>query len=413
MGGRSESGFPPSRRGRRGMSRMGRLGVVALLGTGLLGLTSCVADPPPRSVTAVAGDGQATVAWEAPHSAPDGIAAYEVQPFIGGDPQPTVRFDSTATTQTVTGLANGTTYRFHVRVISTLGNDSAWSEASNLVTPYPPGNVTLGPPERPAVLDAPDTVTGLAPLVVLLHGYGATAAIQNTYLGVTAQAASRGTYVLLPNGTPGGWEESTALQFWNSGGLDPAIEVDDVTYLRDLIAEAVASRPIDPDRVYVFGHSNGGAMAYRLACELSGEVTAVAALASPMFTGYDCEPTHPVSVLSLHGDADEVAFYEGGSTLGNYGSQTFPQPLTPYLGAVEQIARWADWFGCDAQPVDGGRVNMMAGIAGDETAVTIHPGCPPGIDVQLDTIEGGTHVPALVQASVGTNILDWLLTHTG
>jgi polyhydroxybutyrate depolymerase len=219
--------------------------------------------------------------------------------------------------------------------------------------------------------------------------------------------------VLLPNGTPGGLEPSTTRQFWNAGGIVPAIDVDDVAYLRGLIAEAIAVRPIDPDRVYVFGHSNGGIMAYRLACELSGEVTAIAALASPMVMGFACEPTHPVSVLSLHGDADEVVFYEGGSTFGNYGSIVLPQPPTPYRGAVEQIALWADWFGCDAQPVAGGRLNLMAGVAGDETAVTVHEGCPQGIDVQLDTIEGGTHVPALIQQSVGTDILDWLLAHTG
>ena len=412
-GGCSGSGLPCRRRRSRRRARLERLGLIALVGTGLLGLTSCAADPPPVIGTAVAGNAEAIVSWAAPPSNPLSIAAYEVQPYVGNNPQPTVRFDSTATTQTITGLTNGTTYRFHVRAISTLGNESAWSRPSNAVTPYPPGNVTLGPASRPAVLDAPDSVTGLAPLVVLLHGYGTNAATQNSYLGVTAQAASRGAYVLLPNGTPGGLEPSTTRQFWNAGGFVPAIAVDDVAYLRDLIAEAIAVRPIDPERVYVFGHSNGGMMAYRLACDLSGEVTAIAALAAPMFTNFSCEPTHAVPVLSLHGDADEVVYYNGGSTLGNYGTIVLPQPIAPYPGAVDQIALWASWFGCDAEPAAAGRIDMMAGIAGDETAVTVHGGCPEGIDVQLDTIEGGTHVPALIQQSVGTHILDWLLAHEG
>jgi alpha-tubulin suppressor-like RCC1 family protein len=109
--------------------------VVLLVGVGMLSLAGCVADPPPVMGTAVAGNGEVTVSWAAPPSNPLSIAAYEIQPYIEDDAQPTVRFDSTATTQTVTGLTNGATYRFYVRAISTLGNESAWSELSNPVTP--------------------------------------------------------------------------------------------------------------------------------------------------------------------------------------------------------------------------------------------------------------------------------------
>ena len=55
--------------------------------------------------------------------------------------------------------------------------------------------------------------------------------------------------------------------------------MDDVGYLRALVREALEVRPIDPDRVYVFGHSNGGFMSYRLASELADEVAAIAVLA--------------------------------------------------------------------------------------------------------------------------------------
>ena len=367
----------------------------------------------PTIGTATASSGQATVSWTAPGSNGGSvITGYVVTPSVGywvGTPRV---YMSTATTQTLTGLTNGWKYRFRVQAINAIGT-SGYSAFTNPVVPYPPGNVTLGPIDRPAVLDAPDSVTGLAPLVVLLHGYGSTAATHDAYLGVTAQAASRGTYVLLPNGTPGGWEPSTTKRYWNAGSAVPAIDVDDVAYLRDLIAEAIAVRPIDPDRVYVFGHSNGGAMAQRLACELSGVVTAIATLAGPLVTGFPCAPTQPVSILSLHGDADEVVFYAGGSTFGNYGATVFPPPSSPYPGAVEQIALWAARFGCDATAVAGGRLNLMGGIAGDETAVTVHEGCPQGIDVQLDTLQGGTHVPVLIQQSVGSGILDWLLAHAG
>jgi hypothetical protein len=54
----------------------------------------------------------------------------------------------------------------------------------------------------------------------------------------------------------------------------------------------------------------------------------------------------------------------------------------------------------------------VASLAGTETTVAAYQGCPEGIDVQLDTITGGTHVPTLIQAQVGTHILDWLLAHS-
>jgi len=99
------------------------------------GFVGCVADPPPVIGTASAGHGQATVSWQAPLAAPFPVVAYAVRPWIGQSPQTPVRFNSTATTQTVTGLTNGTTYTFTVVAINTLGNGSASSGMSNPVTP--------------------------------------------------------------------------------------------------------------------------------------------------------------------------------------------------------------------------------------------------------------------------------------
>lgn len=91
-------------------------------------------------------------------------------------------------------------------------------------------------------------------------------------------------------------------------------------------------RRVDPDRIYVFGHSNGGFMAYWLACELSDEVTAIAVLAGSDYpTDADCQPSRPVSVLHLHGDDDELVFYEGGSTFG----EPVNIATSPYPGAAE------------------------------------------------------------------------------
>ena len=108
--------------------RLRRLGVVLVLAVALLALGGCVADPPPLMGTAVSGNHQATVSWQAPLAIPFPITAYVVTPWIGQVRQTPIQFNSTATTQTVTGLTNGATYTFTVVAINTLGNDSASSD---------------------------------------------------------------------------------------------------------------------------------------------------------------------------------------------------------------------------------------------------------------------------------------------
>src|SRR5580765_7647507 len=88
-------------------------------------LTACVADPPPRMVGAVARDHSAIVTWLPPLASNAGIVAYVVTPFVNQVAQTPTRFNSTATTQTVTGLTNSMTYTFVVTAIDGLGADTA------------------------------------------------------------------------------------------------------------------------------------------------------------------------------------------------------------------------------------------------------------------------------------------------
>jgi hypothetical protein len=100
-------------------------------------LTACAASTPgaPTGVTATPGNAQATVSWTAPSSTgSSAISGYRVTPYIGASAQTAQTFNSTATTQTVTGLANGTAYTFKVAAINGSGA-GADSSASAAVTP--------------------------------------------------------------------------------------------------------------------------------------------------------------------------------------------------------------------------------------------------------------------------------------
>src|SRR5262245_58446841 len=98
--------------------------VLLPLALAALTLTGCVADPAPIIVGAVAGNHSATVTWLPPLAAPASIVAYVVRPVINNVPQAPTRFNSTATTQTVSGLASGVTYTFHVSAINSIGAES-------------------------------------------------------------------------------------------------------------------------------------------------------------------------------------------------------------------------------------------------------------------------------------------------
>jgi alpha-tubulin suppressor-like RCC1 family protein len=99
--------------------------------------TTTSAPGAPAIGTALAGDGHAVVSWTAPASTGGSpITAYVVTPYIGTIAQTPVPFASDATTQTVTGLTNGTSYTFRVTASNAIGTGTA-SAASNVVTPRP------------------------------------------------------------------------------------------------------------------------------------------------------------------------------------------------------------------------------------------------------------------------------------
>jgi predicted phage tail protein len=117
----------------------------------------------PTIGTAVAGHGQASLSWAAPivdNGFP--VTGYTVTPYIGYSPQLSISFNSTATTQTVTGLTSGATYRFRVQAVNANGA-GAYSTASNSVIP-----TNLTPPDPPMIGtatagDGQATISWIAP----------------------------------------------------------------------------------------------------------------------------------------------------------------------------------------------------------------------------------------------------------
>ncbi|RLB51780.1 MAG: hypothetical protein DRJ42_16255 [Deltaproteobacteria bacterium] len=273
--------------------------------------------------------------------------------------------------------------------------DDAADDASVAPAPF-----FLGPEDRRARLVAPaahDGVTPL-PLVFLLHGYTANSTLQDALLGSTSAAHSRGFYLVLPEGTV----DARGNQFWNATNFCCDFNgsgVDDVAYLTSLLDEAEAVLPVDTARVYFTGHSNGGYMSYRMACELSSRITAIASLAGSDYKeDYQCEPTEGVSVLQIHGTADATVLYGGNFA---------------YPSATDVVARWAGRAGCDPATItDLDAIDVDTAIPGAETTrQRWQTGCEPGLDAELWSITAGGHIPVLDARAYGGLIADWLLTH--
>ena len=117
-------------------------------------------------------------------------------------------------------------------------------------------------------------------------------------------AEARHFLVAYPDGTGGRFGLNTD---WNAGeccGNAQRDGVDDVGFLRALIADVSARWPVDRRRVYVAGFSDGARMAYRAACEMAGEVAAVAAVSGSLVAAH-CAPRWPIPVIAFHGTSDE------------------------------------------------------------------------------------------------------------
>lgn len=271
---------------------------------------------------------------------------------------------------------------------------SSTTEARTLTEPSTVGGA------RPVEVQVPSGYDPAvpAPLLVVLHGYGVDGAIQAAYLRLGPAADEAGMLLVAPDGTPG----PDGQRYWSATdaccGPDEGAP-DDVAYLTGIIDEVAERYAVDPRRVFLVGHSNGGFMAFRLACEAADRIAAIASIAGATTTdAEDCRPSEPVAVLAVHGTADDTILYDGGRIAG-----------TPYPSAAETASRWAELNGCDpsARPIDDSPT-LVEGQAAAE--VQVHDGCDAGGWVERWTLPDGVHIPAFTDA-IGEELIAFLEAH--
>ncbi len=185
---------------------------------------------------------------------------------------------------------------------------------------------------RTYLLYQPENLPPGAPLVIAMHGYTGSAEAIQEYSGLNRVADAEGFVVAYPQGTVDDSDEA----FFNVGyAFHDGVTVDDVGFIRTLVATLTTDLGLDTEHVFATGLSNGGEMSYMLACQAADVFHAVASVAGVMFESYaeSCEPTRAVSVLEIHGTNDSVNWYEGDpEDEGGWG---------PYWGTQRGIDFWA------------------------------------------------------------------------
>ena len=170
------------------------------------------------------------------------------------------------------------------------------------------------PPNEVPVYVPPDyDPTEKFPLVIFLHGYAPlTTAWYNILLPLQEDANNNGYIFAKPEGSQDGLGEF----YWNA--TDACCDMwgnnpDHVGYLLALVESIQSKYNVDPQRVHLIGHSNGGFMCHRMACEASEVFASFSSISVAMWDNPEiCQPEEPIHVLIIHGTFEPVIMWLGG-----------------------------------------------------------------------------------------------------
>ncbi len=236
--------------------------------------------------------------------------------------------------------------------------------------------------QRSYLLYLPDKLDPAArlPMLLVLHGRAGDADGMARLTDFGARAERHGFIVAYPDAAQNHWNYLHGIPGAEDGP-------DDVDFLIALTAAIAEAYPIDPERIYVAGLSNGGYMAQRLACEARGPFAAFASVGAGGFGVMPQigRPGQPVDALFIHGTADRMVPWEGVAVRDTQGNQqTVALPLSASLKF------WARGNGCD--PNIGVRELPQAGLSpGTRVKVYETRECADGARVALYAVLGGGH----------------------
>ncbi len=207
-------------------------------------------------------------------------------------------------------------------------------------------------------------MTAQVPLVVMLHGRHDSDKYAESAYHWDSTADKNGFVVVYPNGYHGTWDAGLCC------GASSANKIDDAGFLTQLINDLTTQQNIDPNRIYVTGMSNGGLMAYRMACDSPLHLAAIGSVSGALVEV--CKETHPTSVIEIHGGKDKLLPLAGrGGSISDPG----------YIPSVQASLR--HWIVADK--CDDAKTTVMGEIT-DTTR-----SCDAGRGIELIVIANAGH----------------------
>ena len=252
-------------------------------------------------------------------------------------------------------------------------------------------SIPFGGYERTYLVHLPTSYAGTTdlPLVVAMHGGAGNAYNMESISELSIKADAENFIVVYPEGVKGGFLN---ISSWNAGwccGFASSSNVDDTGFIDSLLNTLIEQYSIDTNRIYATGMSNGGFMSYRLACELSNRIAAVAPVECSM-TMMNCNPSHPVPIIHFHSYLDTNIPYDGG--IGSGPSNHYNPPIDSVMNV------WATTNSCDT--LNDTIINNV------QYTLTKWTGCDCGYEIHYYITQDGGHSWPGVGGSVFINATD-------
>ena len=141
-------------------------------------------------------------------------------------------------------------------------------------------------------------------------------------------------------------------------------------------------------------------MSHRMACERGGIIESIVSLNGATWDDFsnDCPNTGSPNILHVHGTADSVIQYNGGTLTGG-----------AYPSAIESTEYWAYRSGCDARWTNMRSIDITGSDGVAETDELAYLNCTDGNRVAHWRINGGSHAPSLNAPAWANHSLKWAL----
>ncbi|WP_334103460.1 alpha/beta hydrolase family esterase [Mesotoga prima] len=248
------------------------------------------------------------------------------------------------------------------------------------------------------------------PVVLVFHGlFGNSNYTKNTY-GMTEVGDREGFITVYPEGT--GTLNSVLLS-WNSGfccGYAMENDVDDVSYIAELLGRLESVYPIDEKRVYLIGLSNGGMLVYRLMSSYPDLFAACAIVSSSPAGGASEDnvvmiepPDTAIPLIVFHGMEDPIIPFDGGFSSSSEANGIY------FPSIEESVKLWAEKMGAvnmSEKSLENGLV-LLREYTGEDERSLVHfyaitdgdhtwPGREKGIDALSSSSQANIKASELI-----------------